>query len=88
MTAGVLSYMLLCRGGFVGLVSLTSSPYSSELFVLGGGWSASRVLPCVRVRRLGTFGFVWEREQVCEMLKWVNLCGVCLCLYVSKVVGK
>jgi len=28
---------------FAGLVSLTSSPYSSELFVLGGGWSASRV---------------------------------------------
>jgi len=42
----------------VDLVSLTSSPYSSELFVLGGGWSASRVLLCVRVRRLGTFGFM------------------------------
>ena len=34
------------------------SPYSSELFVLDGGWSASRVLLCVRVRRLGTFGFL------------------------------
>ena len=30
---------------FAGLVSLTS-PYSSELVVLGGGWSASRVLQC------------------------------------------
>ena len=47
-----------------GLVSLTS-PYSSELLVLGGGWSASRVLLCVR--RLGAFGFLWEREQMCEM---------------------
>jgi len=50
---------------FAGLVSLTS--YSSELLVLGGGWSASRVLLCVRVHRLGPFGFLWEREQVCEM---------------------
>ena len=37
MTAGVVSYMLQCGGGFVGLVSLTSSPYSSESFALGGG---------------------------------------------------
>ena len=41
MIAGVVSYMLLCWGGggvvFAGLVSLTSSPYSSEIFVLGGG---------------------------------------------------
>jgi len=36
-------------GGFAGLVSLTSSPYSSELFVLGRGWSASRVLLCQSV---------------------------------------
>jgi len=36
-------------GGFVGLVSLTSSPHSLELFVLDGGWSASRVLLCVCV---------------------------------------
>ena len=53
MIAGVVSYMLLCwgvgGGGFAGLVSLTSSypspysSYSSELFVLGGGWSASGV---------------------------------------------
>jgi len=56
--------MLLCwEGVFAGLVSLTS-PYS-ELVVLGGGWSASRVLLCVR--RLGAFGFLWEREQMCEM---------------------
>ena len=44
MIAGVVSYMLLClgvgEGGrvvFAGLFSLTSSPYSSELLVLGGG---------------------------------------------------
>ena len=48
---------------FAGLVSLTS--YSSELLVPGRGLSASRVLLCVR--RLGAFGFLWEREQVCEM---------------------
>ena len=29
---------------FVGLVILTSSPYSSEFLVPGGGWSASGVL--------------------------------------------
>jgi len=45
-------------GVFAGLVSQTSSPFSSELVVLGGGWSASRVLLCVRVRRLGAFGFM------------------------------
>ena len=37
MIAGVVFYMLLCWGkGVAGLVSLTS-PYSSEIFVLGGG---------------------------------------------------
>jgi hypothetical protein len=35
--AGLVSYMLLCWGGFAGLVSLTS-PYSSELLVLSGGF--------------------------------------------------
>jgi len=36
--AGVVSYMLLCWGVvFAGLVSLQSSPYSSELLVPGGG---------------------------------------------------
>ena len=34
MNASVVPYTLLCWGGFVGLVSLTSSPYSSKLFVL------------------------------------------------------
>ena len=43
---------------FAGLFSLTSSPYSSELLVLGRGWSASRVLLCVLVRRLDAFGFM------------------------------
>ena len=58
-------YMLLCWGVvFAGLVSLTSSPYSSELLVPGGG-SVSRVLLCVRVRRLGVFGFfMGERTSV------------------------
>ena len=37
---------------FAGLVILSSSPYSSQLLVPGGGWSASGVLLCVRVRRL------------------------------------
>jgi hypothetical protein len=63
----VVCYMLLCWGVvFAGLVSLTSS-YSSDLLVPGGGFSASRVLLSVRVRRLGAFGFLWEREKVCEM---------------------
>ena len=48
MIAGVESYKLLCwRGGgvvFAGLVSLISSPYSSELLFSAGGWSASRIL--------------------------------------------
>jgi len=55
--AGVVSYMLLCWGVvFAGLVSLTS-PYSSELFVLGGvlvclqGFAYVCVCVCVRVRR-------------------------------------
>jgi len=30
-------YATMFGGGFVGLVSVTSSPYSSELFVLGRG---------------------------------------------------
>jgi len=51
-------------GWFGGLVSLTSSPYSSELFALGGVWSASRILLCVRVCMLGAFGFLWERTSM------------------------
>ena len=44
MIACVVSYMLLYWGGvvvFAGLVSLTSSSYSSQILVLCGGWSAS-----------------------------------------------
>jgi hypothetical protein len=38
VTAGVVSCMFLCWGViFAGLVILTSSPYSSELLVPGGG---------------------------------------------------
>ena len=55
---GILYAPMLGEGGvfFAGLVSLTF-PYSSEL-LLGGGWFASRVSLCVRVRRLGAFGFM------------------------------
>jgi len=47
--AGVVSYMLLCWGGVAGLVSLTSSPYFSELFVLGGGLVCLHGFACVYV---------------------------------------
>ena len=72
MFAGVVSNMLLYwEGGFVDLFSLTSSPcpspYSLEHFVLSGVWSASGDFLCVRVRRLGAIGFIWEREEMCEM---------------------
>jgi len=60
-------------GGFAGLVSLTSTP-CPFLFSLFFGTFCSRRgvgLPpgfCyVCVRSLGAFGFLWEREQVCEM---------------------
>ena len=68
-------------GVFVGLVSLTSSPYSSELVVLGMVWSASRVLLCVR--RVGTFGFM----KVVLLVLFLGFLGVweflflaCLCV--------
>ena len=67
MIAGVVSYMLLCWGGVVaGLVSLASSPYSSEHFIFGGGGlvcSQGSAL-CAGLVHLV---FLWEREQVCEM---------------------
>jgi len=60
LAVGEVCLMLQHVGGggvfFAGLVSLTF-PYSSEL-LLGGGWFASRVSLCVRVRRLGAFGFM------------------------------
>ena len=67
MTAGMVSRMLLCWAWFLRvLVNLASSPYSSELLVPGGGWSASGVLLCFRVRRLRVFGFfsMGERTSV------------------------
>ena len=66
MTAGMVSCMLLCWGVvFEGLVILASSPYSSELLVPSGDWSASGVLLCVRVRRPRAFGFsMGERTSV------------------------
>jgi hypothetical protein len=61
-----------CRCGILyapmlgsGLVILASSPYSSELLVPCGGWSASGVLLCVRVCRPRAFGFsMGERTRV------------------------
>jgi len=48
LIAGVVSYMLLCWGVvFAGLVSLTSSPYSSEHFVLGGGLVCLQGFACM-----------------------------------------
>jgi len=66
--AGVVSFMLLCWGGgwFLRdwLVCHLLLILRNFLFS-AGSWSASRV--SLRVRRLGAFGFLWEREQVCEM---------------------
>jgi len=66
--AGVVSYMLLCwgGGGFRGIVytdifSLIFGTSCSQR----GVFPSSRVLVCVP--RLGTFGFLREREQVCQM---------------------
>ena len=52
-----------CRCGILYAAVLFFGTFCSRW----GGWSASRSLLCVRVRRLGAFGFLWEREQVCEM---------------------
>ena len=50
MTAGVVSCMLLRWGVvFVGMVIRTSSPILWNFLLPAGGWSASRVLLCVRV---------------------------------------
>ena len=66
MIAGVVSYMLLCWGEgvvFVGLVSLTSSPYSLELLVLGRGlvWLQGFCYVCVGLAHLVFYG----RENKC-----------------------
>jgi len=73
------------RGGYyAGLVSLTSSPCSSGLLFSAGDWSASRVLLCVRVRRLGAFGVQWERENKCvknvEMGKPMRCVPLFICI--------
>jgi len=40
------------------------------VIVLGGGFFfASRVPLCLRVHGFGAFGFLWEREQVCDNVK-------------------
>jgi len=76
VTAGVVSYMLLCcGGGFAGLVSLTSSsypspysPYSLELFVLSRELVGLQGFAlCVCVRRLGAFGFLWRENRSVKM---------------------
>ena len=66
VTVGMIPCMLLCWGVvFAGLVILASSAYCSELLVPGGGWSASGVLLCVRMRRPRAFGFcMGERTSV------------------------
>ena len=69
MCCPVCSYV---GGWFARLVILTSSPYSSELLVPGWGLVCLQVLLCVRLRRLLAFGFLWEREQVCEVYTWAN----------------
>jgi len=72
--AGVVSYILLCLRGVAGLVSLTS-PYSSEILFSAGDWSASGVLLCVRVRRLGAFGFMEVAFYCSSSVSWVSGCS-------------
>ena len=67
MIAGVVYYMLLCCGGggvFAGLVSLTTSPYSSELLVPGGGFVCIQGFAVCACARLCAFGCLRERERV------------------------
>ena len=82
MTAGMVSCMLLCWGVvFADLVILASSPYSSELLVPGGGWSASRVLLCIRVRRPRAFGYYGSGHLLFFLSflgVWVLVLGVCV----------
>jgi len=90
MIAGVVSYMLLlCRGGvaFAGLVSLTS-PYPSELFVLGGGLVCLQGFACVCV---GLAHLVLRKWFCSILLQFLGCLGVlvpgvcvcvCVCVYV------
>ena len=70
---------------FVGLVILTSSPYSSDFLFPAGGWSPSRVLLCVRVRRLGAFGFMEVVLFYSSSVSWVSgsSCSWCVCVVFS-----
>jgi hypothetical protein len=53
--AGVVSYMLLCWGVvFVGLVSPTSSPYSSDLLVPGGGFKHTTGMAHLKMQTIST----------------------------------
>jgi len=62
--------MLLCWewGGFcgIGLYDILSLFFGTFCSRRGVGLPPGFFF-CVRVRRLGAFGFLWEREQVCEM---------------------
>jgi len=62
-------YAPMLGWGVAGLVSLTSSPYSSQLFVLGGGFSLPPrfcyVCVCVGLAHLVFCGR--EKKTVCEM---------------------
>ena len=75
-----------CRYGIscVGLVILASSPYSSDLLVPGGGWSASGVLLCVRVCRPHAFGFYGSGLLLFFLSfldVWVLVLGVCVVFF-------
>ena len=53
-----------------------------------GGWSASRVLLCVRVRRLGAFGFMEVVSSILpQFLGYLGVLvpGVCACSLLSIV---
>ena len=54
--------------GVVSMVFLTSSRSSSGL-LFSAVVFASRVPLCLHVRGFDAFGFLWEREQVCDNVK-------------------
>ena len=61
MFAGVVSYTLLYWGGFAGLVSLTSSPYSSDfLFSAGFGLPPEFCYVCVGLAHLVYYGILYK----------------------------
>ena len=66
-------YASMLGGDFAGLFILTSSPYSSELFVFGGGLVCLKGFACVCVG-LAHLVFYGERtEQVCLCILYTTL---------------